>query len=114
MNKESRPIVDVPKPARANRLLTASTAGLAHAGTLFSSNEPNKFSICEDIKASLGNAAIAALTSTGWLSNWASTFSGSSTIAAVIAGGRSPTSASISEAAPTAASPLTARVVVMS
>ena len=107
-------MVEDDKPLLANIALVASTAGLAHAGTLFSSNEPNKFSICEDIKASLGNAAIAALTSTGWLSNWASTFSGSSTIAAVIAGGRSPTSASISEAAPTAASPLTGRVLVMS
>ena len=56
---------------------------------------PNKLSICEDTKASVGNAAIAALTSTGFSSNCLSTVAGSSTIAAEISGGTSASSAII-------------------
>ena len=108
MNKESLPTVETLRPLEAIPALTASTAGLAHAGIVPSSIPPNKFSICEDTKASVGSAAIAALTSTGLVSTWAVIFAGSSTIEAAISWGMLPTWAIKLAAAPWAAVPFTA------
>ena len=80
LKRASLPTVETSKPLCVIFWLTASTAGLAHAGIFPVSMPANSVSICEDTRASGGSAAIAAITSGGSLSIWAVTFAGSWTI----------------------------------